>query len=69
MTVIRSACRDAAVAVVLMTPRVAVVEDAVGPWSKGGRETRYAALLPRLAQRGLDVEVFSMRWWYDAAAG
>jgi glycosyltransferase involved in cell wall biosynthesis len=48
---------------------VAVVEDAVGPWSKGGRETRYAALLPRLARRGLDVEVFTMRWWSDPPRG
>jgi glycosyltransferase involved in cell wall biosynthesis len=48
-----------------MSRRVAVVEDAVGPWSKGGRETRYAALLPRLAQRGFDVEVFTMRWWWS----
>jgi glycosyltransferase involved in cell wall biosynthesis len=54
---------------VLMTSRIAVVEDAVGPWSKGGRETRYAALLPRLAQRGLDVEVFSMRWWTTPPPG
>ena len=52
-----------------MTRRVAVVEDAVGPWSKGGRETRYAALLPRLARRGLDVEVFTMRWWSDPPDG
>lgn len=52
-----------------MTRRVAVVEDAVGPWSKGGRETRYAALLPRLARRGFDVEVFTMRWWSDPPRG
>jgi glycosyltransferase involved in cell wall biosynthesis len=52
-----------------MSRRVAVVEDAVGPWSKGGRETRYAALLPRLAQHGLDVEVFTMRWWSDPPTG
>jgi glycosyltransferase involved in cell wall biosynthesis len=48
-----------------MSRRVAVVEDAVGPWSKGGRETRYAALLPRLARSGLDIEVFTMRWWSE----
>jgi glycosyltransferase involved in cell wall biosynthesis len=52
-----------------MTRRVAVVEDAVGPWSKGGRETRYAALLPRLVRQGLDVEVFTMRWWTDPPTG
>ena len=48
---------------------MAVVEDAVGPWSKGGRETRYAALLPRLAARGFEVEVFTMRWWVDQPRG
>src|SRR6516164_1675430 len=52
-----------------MRRRVAVVEDAVGPWSKGGRETRYAALLPRLAARGFEVEVFTMRWWVDQPRG
>ncbi len=52
-----------------MSRRVAVVEDAVGPWSKGGRETRYAALLPRLVRRGFDVEVFTMRWWSDPPTG
>jgi glycosyltransferase involved in cell wall biosynthesis len=52
-----------------MTLRVAVVQDAVGPWSKGGRETRSAALLPRLAQRGYEVEVFTMRWWSDPPNG
>lgn len=52
-----------------MTARVAVVEDAVGPWSKGGRETRYAALLPRLAKRGFAVEVFTMRWWSEEPVG
>jgi glycosyltransferase involved in cell wall biosynthesis len=52
-----------------MTPRVAVVEDAIGPWSKGGRETRSTALLPRLARLGCDVEVFTMRWWTDPPTG
>ena len=46
-----------------MAMRVAVVEDAVGPWSKGGRETRYAALMPRLAKHGMTIELFTMRWW------
>ena len=46
-----------------MTFRAAVVEDAVGPWSKGGREIRYAALMPRLARHGVSVELFTMRWW------
>ncbi|HEV3213436.1 MAG TPA: glycosyltransferase [Acidimicrobiales bacterium] len=52
-----------------MTLRVAVVQDAVGPWSKGGRESRAAALLPRLERLGFDVEVFTMRWWSDPPAG
>ena len=50
-------------------PRVAVVIDAVGPWSKGGREVRYGAMLPRLAAAGLDIEVFTMKWWQEQPTG
>lgn len=41
---------------------VALVCDAIYPYSRGGREFRYQALLPRLAGRA-DMHVFTMRWW------
>jgi glycosyltransferase involved in cell wall biosynthesis len=44
---------------------VAVVSDAVYPWHKGGKEIRYHYLLPELAQSGIDVTVFTMKWWDD----
>lgn len=44
-------------------PVLAVVSDAVMPYHTGGKEARYAALLPRLARSGLHVEVHTMRWW------
>lgn len=42
--------------------RVAVVIDTAPPWSKGGRERRYAELLARVSGE-LDVTVYTMRWW------
>jgi len=49
--------------------RVAVVLDAAPPWSKGGRERRYAELLPRLAATGLSITLYSMRWWDERPSG
>lgn len=43
--------------------RVAVVTDALYPWHKGGKEVRYRALLGRLPEYGMDVDVYSMKWW------
>lgn len=43
--------------------RVALVVDTAPPWSKGGRERRYAELLRR-AHTELDVTVYTMRWWH-----
>jgi len=40
-----------------------VVSDAVYPWHKGGKEVRYRELLPRLASRGVSIEVCTMQWW------
>jgi glycosyltransferase involved in cell wall biosynthesis len=42
---------------------VAVVTDALYPWHKGGKEVRYLHLLRGLAERDMDVVVFSMKWW------
>jgi glycosyltransferase involved in cell wall biosynthesis len=43
--------------------RLAVVSDAVQPFHTGGKEARYAALLPRLAGHGVHVDVYTMKWW------
>lgn len=43
-------------------PVVALVCDAIYPYSHGGREFRYQALLPRLAER-VDMHVYTMHWW------
>jgi glycosyltransferase involved in cell wall biosynthesis len=41
---------------------VALVCDVMYPHSYGGREFRYQALLPRLAEH-VDMHVYTMRWW------
>lgn len=43
--------------------RIAVVSDAVHPWNTGGKETRLHELTTRLAARGVDVDVYTMKWW------
>lgn len=41
---------------------VALVCDAIYPHSRGGREFRYQALIPRLAER-TEMHVYTMHWW------
>jgi glycosyltransferase involved in cell wall biosynthesis len=41
---------------------VALVCDAIYPYSQGGREFRYQALLPRLAEY-VEMHVYTMHWW------
>ncbi|HEY5304913.1 MAG TPA: glycosyltransferase family 4 protein [Acidimicrobiales bacterium] len=43
--------------------KVAVVVDALYPWHKGGKEMRYHHLLNALPNYGVDVVVYSMKWW------
>ena len=43
-------------------PVVAIVCDAMYPYSQGGREFRYQALLPKLAEH-VEVHVYTMHWW------
>lgn len=42
--------------------------DAAPPWSKGGRERRYAELVRRVAN-DLDVTIYTMRWWDERPSG
>lgn len=44
-------------------PRIAVLTDAIYPWHTGGKEMRQHELLGRLAARGFDVDVYTMKWW------
>ena len=45
--------------------RLAVVSDSIYPYHKGGKELRYRELLKRLPARGVDVDLYTMRWWHD----
>jgi glycosyltransferase involved in cell wall biosynthesis len=46
----------------LPRPVVALVIDAVHPYSRGGREVRYHEVTRRLADRA-EYHVYTMRWW------
>ena len=48
-------------------PVVAVVSDAVHPYHRGGKETRYLELLSRLSE-SLDICVYTMHWWPERDA-
>jgi glycosyltransferase involved in cell wall biosynthesis len=48
-------------------PVVAIVCDAIYPYSHGGRELRYSELLPRLAERA-EIHVYTMHWWDGPAS-
>src|ERR1039458_6174579 len=43
-------------------PVIAIVCDAISPYSHGGRERRYEELLPWLAE-GAEVHIYTMHWW------
>jgi glycosyltransferase involved in cell wall biosynthesis len=43
-------------------PVVALVCDAIYPYSHGGRELRYQELLPRMAEHA-EMHVYTMHWW------
>ena len=46
--------------------RVAIVSDALYPWHTGGKEFRYKHLFSLLPDQGLDIVVYSMKWWDEA---
>lgn len=43
-------------------PVIAMVTDAVYPFHRGGKETRYYELTQRLAQQA-ELHIYTMRWW------
>jgi ribosomal protein L7/L12 len=43
--------------------KIAVVSDAIYPYNKGGKEKRIYELTKRLAAKGHDVHVYTMKWW------
>lgn len=45
------------------SPIIAFVSDAVFPYHKGGKEMRLYEITRRLAQDGLTVDVYTMKWW------
>lgn len=47
--------------------RIAFVSDAILPFNSGGKETRLREVSARLAERGHDVHIYTMRWWPDGA--
>ncbi|MGE0878790.1 MAG: glycosyltransferase family 4 protein [Acidimicrobiia bacterium] len=46
--------------------RVAFVSDAVHPFHRGGKESRLDEITRRLAATGVDVDVYTMKWWDGA---
>jgi len=46
-----------------MSKVLAVVSDAIYPFHMGGKEVRYHHLIEGLAAGGLEVHVFTMKWW------
>ena len=43
--------------------RIAFVSDAILPYNKGGKEKRLFDLSTRLAEKGFDVHLYTMKWW------
>jgi glycosyltransferase involved in cell wall biosynthesis len=43
--------------------KIAFISDAVYPYHIGGKETRLFDLTTRLAKKGHDVHIYSMKWW------
>jgi glycosyltransferase involved in cell wall biosynthesis len=44
--------------------RIAIVSDAIYPYHKGGKETRWMEVSTRLAQMGHEVHIYTMKWWH-----
>lgn len=48
--------------------KIAIVSDAIYPYNKGGKEKRIYEISTRLARRGHQVTLYSMKWWEGADA-
>jgi glycosyltransferase involved in cell wall biosynthesis len=44
-------------------PRIAFVSDSIYPFNTGGKERRLWEIARRLARAGIDVHVYTMKWW------
>ncbi len=43
--------------------KIAIVTDSIYPYNKGGKEKRIYEISQRLAQKGHEVHIYSMKWW------
>lgn len=43
--------------------KLAIVSDAIYPYNKGGKEKRIFEISTRLAKKGIDVHIYTMKWW------
>jgi glycosyltransferase involved in cell wall biosynthesis len=43
--------------------KIALISDAVHPWSLGGKETNLHQIIQQLMQKGDEVDVYTMMWW------
>jgi len=43
--------------------KIAFISDAIWPYNKGGKEKRLFDIATRLSKAGLDVHVYTMKWW------
>ena len=43
--------------------KIAIVSDAVYPYNIGGKEKRIYELTTRLAKKGHQVTIYTMKWW------
>jgi glycosyltransferase involved in cell wall biosynthesis len=48
--------------------KIAIVSDAIYPYHRGGKESRYHELIRRISGRA-DVDIYTMRWWDDSETG
>ena len=44
--------------------KVAIVSDAIYPYHRGGKESRYHELIQRMSAQ-VDVDIYTMRWWEE----
>ena len=42
--------------------KVAIVSDAIYPYHRGGKESRYHEVIRRISDR-VDIDIYTMRWW------